>query len=87
MKKLILATTTAIAAFATQAYAEPSCKPAAAPKPMWEAVKGFEESGGKVVQVKINAGGCYEIYGQLSGKKFEIFFDPATGNEINRIQG
>ncbi|MCB5199110.1 Peptidase propeptide and YPEB domain-containing protein [Loktanella sp. DSM 29012] len=86
MKKI--ATLTALIALsATAALAEPSCTPAAdgAAAPVWEAVKAFEEEGGVVKAFKINGGDCYEIYGSLDGTNMEVFFDPTTGEELERI--
>jgi hypothetical protein len=76
----------ALAVLAAPAFAEPSCAPTEAPKPVWEAIKSFEEAGGQVVAFKINDGGCYEIYGSVEDKNYEVFFDPATGAEIERIE-
>jgi hypothetical protein len=84
MKKLIIS-----ALFATVAapvFAEPACTPGETLKPMWEAVKSFEDEGGAVIAVKTNDGGCYEVYGMLNDTKFEVFFDPNTGVEIERIE-
>jgi hypothetical protein len=85
MNKIIL--TSAFALFATTglAFAEPSCTPGASVKPMWESLKTFESAGGVVLQMKINPGKCYEVYGKIDGKKFEVFYDPNTGAEIGRI--
>ena len=71
---------------ATPIFAEPACQPGDAHAPVWEAIKAFEEEGGEVLKFKINDGGCYEIYGKLSDKKFEVFYDPNTGEEIERIE-
>jgi hypothetical protein len=84
MQKLLA--TAALALVAAPALAEPSCAPAEAPKPVWEALKSFEEEGGSVIAFKINDGGCYEVYGTLEDQKYEVFFDPATGAEIERIE-
>ncbi len=83
MKKLML---TALAAtIATPLLAEPSCTPGDSLKPVWEAIKTFEDEGGEVLKFKINDGGCYEVYGKLNETKMEVFFDPNTGVEIERI--
>ncbi len=83
MKKLML---TALAAtIATPLLAEPSCTPSDSLKPVWEAIKTFEDEGGEVLKFKINDGGCYEVYGKLNETKMEVFFDPNTGVEIERI--
>ena len=84
MKKLALATLFALAA--APVFAEPACTPGDAVKPVWEAMKAFEEAGGKVVSFKINDGACYEIYGTLDGKNYEVFYDPNTGLEMERIE-
>lgn len=77
------------AAFATSAapvFAEPTCTPDADLKPVWESMKAFEDEGGKVLAFKINSGGCYEVYGTVNDTKLEVFFDPNTGVEIERIK-
>jgi len=84
MKKYLLAT--ALAALTTPALAEPSCTPAESATPVWQAIKAFEEQGGEVMKFKINGGNCYEIYGKIDGRKMEVFFDPATGQELERIE-
>jgi hypothetical protein len=86
MKKITFAVALSMAALASPAFAEPSCTPGASLKPMWESVKLFEDAGGKVIAVKINDGGCYEVYGTVGEKKFEVFFDPNTGAELERIE-
>lgn len=85
MKHAILAS--ALSLLAMPAFAEPSCSPGETVKPMWESVKAFEESGGVVIAVKINDGGCYEIYGKVEDVNFEVFYDPNTGMELERIEG
>ncbi|MDZ4134811.1 MAG: PepSY domain-containing protein [Paracoccaceae bacterium] len=84
MKKILLATV--FAAFAAPVLAEPSCTPGEAVKPVWESMKAFEETGGVVKSFKINDGACYEIYGTVDGKNYEVFFDPNTGAELERIE-
>ena len=84
MKKTLLAALLAVSA--APVFAEPSCNPGAELKPVWEAIKGFEEEGGEIVAFKINGGGCHEIYGKVAGTNMEIFFDPNTGEEIERIE-
>ncbi|MFT5652034.1 MAG: hypothetical protein ACJAUW_002082 [Yoonia sp.] len=83
MKKIMLAAL--LAASAVPAFAEPSCTPGADLKPVWESMKAFEEEGGVVVSFKTNEGGCYEIYGKIGGTNMEVFFDPNTGEELDRI--
>jgi hypothetical protein len=46
----------------------------------------FEEEGGEVISFKINDSQCYEIYGKVDGVNMEIFFDPNTGEELDRIE-
>jgi hypothetical protein len=84
MKKMLYAAV--LMAIAAPAFAEPSCTPGAATKPVWESLKAFEETGGKVLAFKINDGMCYEIYGEVDGTKMEIFYDPNTGVELERIE-
>lgn len=84
MKKILCAA--ALLVSAAPAFAEPSCNPGTELKPVWEAMKSFEEEGGEVVSFKINSGGCYEIYGKVDGTNMEVFFDPNTGEEIERIE-
>ncbi|SEN60487.1 Peptidase propeptide and YPEB domain-containing protein [Loktanella fryxellensis] len=69
------------------AFAEPACTVPAegAAAPVWEALKAFETEGGAVIAFKINDGACYEIYGTLVGTKMEVFYDPTTGVELERI--
>ena len=83
MKKLIIATVLTLAA--APVLAEPSCNPGDALKPVWESIKTFEAEGGTVIAFKINDGGCYEIYGTLNDTNMEVFFDPNTGEELDRI--
>ena len=84
MKKIILAGLIALSA--APSFAEPSCNPGAELKHVWEAMKAFEDEGGVVVSFKINSGGCYEIYGKVDGTNMEVFFDPNTGEELDRIE-
>jgi hypothetical protein len=85
MKKIIIAALLSLAA--VPALAEPACTPGATLKPVWESMKAFEDQGGVVLKFKINDGGCYEIYGTAEGKNYEVFFDPNTGVEMERIEG
>ena len=73
---------------ATAAFAEPECTAPAegAAAPVWKAIQSFEEEGGVVRSFKINDGACYEIYGTLDGTNMEVFFDPTTGEELDRIE-
>jgi len=83
MKKLIIAAVISLSA--VPAFAEPSCTPGDTQTPIWEAIKTFEDEGGQVIAFKINSGGCYEIYGSLDDTNMEVFFDPNTGEELERI--
>jgi hypothetical protein len=85
MKKFALAAI--LVAISAPAFAEAACKPGDTLKPVWESVKAFEQSGGKMIAFKINDGQCYEVYGTVAEKKFEVFYDPNTGAEIERIEG
>jgi hypothetical protein len=85
MKKIALAAM--FAAISAPAFAEPACTPGDTLKPVWESIKSFESTGGKMIAFKINDGGCYEVYGSVGDKKFEVFFDPNTGAEMERIEG
>jgi hypothetical protein len=84
MKKILAAFALTLAA--APAFAEPACTPGATLKPVWESMKTFEESGGVVLSFKVNDGMCYEIYGSVDGTKMEVFFDPNTGLELDRIE-
>lgn len=86
MKTATLAALMTLAA--TAAFAEPECTAPAegAAAPVWEAIKSFEEAGGVVQSFKINDGNCYEIYGSVDGTNMEVFFDPTTGEELDRIE-
>ena len=65
------------------ALAEPTCKTPAAATPMWQVAKSFEETGGTINAMK-TTNGCYEIYGHQKDRRVEVFYDPATGSEIER---
>lgn len=84
MKKIALAALLSLSA--APVFAEPSCTPGAVVKPVWESLKAFEDAGGVVKSFKVNDGACYEIYGTVDGKNFEVFFDPNTSVEIERIE-
>ena len=83
MKKIIFAAI--LSAAAAPAFAEPSCNPGSEVTPVWQSLQKFEQAGGQVVSFKINSGGCYEIYGKVDGVNMEIFFDPNTSEELERI--
>lgn len=68
---------------AAPAFAGPSCKGVEATLPMWQVAKTFEEAGGKIREMKVSDG-CYEIYGTNGETKLEIYYDPASGAELER---
>lgn len=84
MKKLAIAALLSLSA--APLFAEPACTPGATTKPVWESMKAFEEAGGVVKSFKINDGACFEIYGTVGDKNYEVFFDPNTGLELERIE-
>ena len=87
MKRNTLVSTlaaTALLAVAGHATAGPSCN---APQNTWMKETDFKamvvKQGYTIKTFKVSKGQCYEIYGQdKSGKKVEIYFDPATGKPI-----
>lgn len=71
---------------ATAAFAGPSCT---VPQDKWMKEADFktmvEKQGYQIKTFKVSKGKCYEIYGfDKAGKKVEIYFDPATGAELER---
>lgn len=80
-------TTAALALIAASAaMAGPSCN---VPKEQWmkesDFKAGLEKQGYQIKTFKVTKGNCYEIYGQdKAGKKVEIYFNPATGAELER---
>ena len=84
--KLRIATITLALASSTAAFAGPTCTVTQA-KWMKEAdFKAMQEKQGyRIKTFKVSKGKCYEIYGfDKDGKKVEIYFDPATGAELER---
>ena len=72
-----------IIAISSSAMAGQTCN---APKDKWmkesDFKKNVEAQGYQIKTFKISKG-CYEIYGRnKSGKKVEIYFDPATGSAV-----
>ena len=68
------------------AFAGPTCK---VPEDKWMKEADFkasmEKQGYQIRTFKVSKGKCYEIYGlDKAGKKVEIYFDPATGAELER---
>lgn len=71
---------------ATAAFAGPACN---VPQEKWMKESDFkaqmEKQGYQVKTFKVSKGKCYEIYGfDKDNKKVEIYFDPATGAELER---
>ncbi|MBP7000328.1 PepSY domain-containing protein [Amaricoccus sp.] len=73
----------AAALAAAPAFADPNCSGTPMSLPMWQVAKGFEEAGGAIREMKVSDG-CYEIYGKNGETKLEIYYDPATGAELQR---
>ena len=83
-RRLMTAALTLIAA--ASAVAGPSCN---VPKEQWMKESDFkavlEKQGYQIKTFKVTKGNCYEIYGHdKAGKKVEIYFNPATGAELER---
>jgi hypothetical protein len=72
-----------LALLSTPVLAGPDCRTVEARTPMWEVAKAFEEAGGVIRDMKVEDG-CYEIKGEQGGVKLEIYFDPASGVELER---
>ncbi len=70
---------------AAPAFAGPDCGNMEAKAPMWQAAKSFEEAGGSIRDMKVEDG-CYEIKGEQDGKKVEIYYDPSTAAELDRVE-
>jgi len=78
--------TLTLAAAAGSAFAGPKCN---VPQDRWMKEADFramvEKQGLQIKTFKVSSGQCYEIYGRdAAGKKVEIYFDPATGAELQR---
>lgn len=84
MSRITLATCALAAFAATPAWADPDCTNMGEPKPLWEIVRQFEEAGGKVEVAQVTDDQCYEIYGREGEKKVEIYYNPVTGEELER---
>ena len=66
------------------ALAGPTCT---APKETWKKEADFQaelkQQGYEIKTFKVTKGNCFEIYGKdKTGKKVEIYFDPATGKAL-----
>ena len=71
---------------ASAAFAGPACN---VPQEKWMKESDFkaqmEKQGYQIKTFKVSKGKCYEIYGfDKDNKKVEIYFDPATGAELER---
>lgn len=85
--KRICTLTIGFTALASAAFAGPDCSEMTHDIPMWEVVKAFEEADGIVKLAKVTTGNCFEIYGVVDGQKYEIYYNPTTGVEIERNEG
>lgn len=84
LRSATLALTLSLAA--AGAWAGPKCD---APKEKWMKEGDFramvQKQGYEIKKFKVSSGNCYEIYGvDKDGKKVEIYFDPASGNPVER---
>ena len=82
MKQLLA--TIALTLTAAAASAGPTCT---APKDSWKPEAQFQQElkdqGYTIRNFKGTKGQCYEIYGtDKTGKKVEIYFDPASGRAV-----
>ncbi len=75
-----------IAFLAAPAFAGPDCDGMAMTTPMWQVAKAFEDADGVIRDMKVEDG-CYEIKGETAGKKFEVYYNPTTGAELERVEG
>lgn len=85
MFRSIISTVILVSASAA-ALAGPSCQ---VPQDRWMKEADFkariEKQGYTIKTFKVSKGQCYEIYGvDAAGRKVEIYFDPATGAELER---
>lgn len=84
MKLHLIAAACLMPLAASPAFAGPDCEGKAMTTPMWQVAKTFEEQGGQIRDMKVEDG-CYEIKGEVGGKKFEVHYDPTSGAELERI--
>lgn len=78
MKTLLISAL--LVAISSAAFAGPTCN---VPKDKWMKEADFKAAlaaqGYQIKTFKVSKGECYEIYGfDKTGKKVEIYFDPAT---------
>ncbi len=76
----------ALTVTAGAAFAGPACN---VPEAQWlkqdDAKAKLTAQGYEIKTFKVSKGKCYEIYGlDKAGNKVEIYFDPATGAELER---
>jgi len=71
---------------AAPAFAGPDCSGREARMPMWQIAKAFEDAGGQIREMRVSDG-CYEIYGTKDAQRLEIYYDPTTGDELEREVG
>lgn len=91
MKKTILASLLAFAAFGAVAHAEEKAACGDIPQARWmsqDALKAkIAATGLQVRQIKVEAG-CYEVYGiDAKGAKVEALFNPETGEQVGTDGG
>jgi hypothetical protein len=84
VNKILIASLLSIVSGA--ALAGPTCK---VPEDRWMKETDFrklvESQGYEIKVFKVSRGRCYEIYGvDKAGKRVEIYFDPATGRELEK---
>lgn len=86
MKLKLTALAFSLSLGSTFAVAGPACN---VPESSWMKEADFraqmEKQGYQIKTFKVSKGKCYEIYGfDKDGKKVEIYFDPASGAELER---
>jgi hypothetical protein len=91
MKKLALASTVVLVAFASYASAEETRNCGNAPQDKWMSKETFTDKmkaqGIEVRRIKIE-GSCYEVYGiDAKGAKIERLFNPETGIVVGDEEG
>lgn len=81
--RVLIVSALPLALLAAPALAGPDCGGVARSTPMWQVAKSFEEAGGAIREMKVEDG-CYEIKGDQGEKRVEVYFDPASGVELER---
>ena len=87
MKQIISLTALMSVATIGNAYAGPNCSNMPHDVSLSSVVKNFEDASGRVKLAKITSDNCYEIYGEINGQRFEIYYNPTTGAELQRNEG